>query len=220
MERDPLGFWRDYGAEPHASESVWLHDPSVIRVHDVNVLKALKEGVVLPPRPRTSYVLAIDPSVKGDAFGIALGHMEPNGDIVIDGTDALIPGRGGLNPLDVEAYIMRILDHYPVALVVSDLYFYVELQHKIKMRGVPVRIHRVKREDYERVKALFYAGKLSVPQDGRLIREMTTLIITPSGKITEPRGGSKDVSDAVANCVWALTQTRRRPYIGAVATIR
>jgi len=211
FERDPLGAWRDYGADPSAAIETYYRDKSIIQFSDrPNVLAMIAEGIRPVPEPFT-YMLAGDPALRHDAFGLALAHKEEDR-FIVDGVYRFVPDKE-IDPDEVKDFVLRVLDIYPVTHVVFDTWSFVHVQKAIQMKGAKVVNHIVRKADHDRVKELFYRKKLDVPRDDALRYELENLIIKPSGKVDHPRGGSKDVADALANVIWALHEIKKERIV-------
>jgi len=156
--------------------------------------------------PSASYVLVGDPALKHDAFGLAIGHLELD-EFHIDGLWKLkAEGNIELNPLDIKDKILGIVDAFHPFCAVFDTWGFPEIQEEIRRKGIPVETHIVNKENYDRVKELFYQGKLRVCNYPFVIEELQNLRLYRGKKVDHPPGGSKDVADALANCVWQLEE--------------
>ena len=204
--RDPIGFWRDFGCEPYTSADVYYRDPSILVYSGVNKLQMLAEGLE-PTVENTTYVLAGDPALKHDSFGLCLAHIQ--GDTyVIDGLYKFEPKKGEINPLEVLDFILKIVNYFPVRAAVFDTWHFAEAQERLRRLGIPVYNHIVRKPEHDRVKELFYKEKIKVPYYEPFDKEVRSLVVTPSMKVTHPRGGHDDVVSALANAVWLLDQKK------------
>jgi len=173
--------------------------------HETNVLTALQDGVVLPHPPH-DYCLAGDPALKHDRFGLALGHKEED-TIIIDGALAIGAERE-INPIEVQKFILKIADHFTLREAVFDTWYYPETLELLRAQGTRVENHIVKKQDYDNFKRLVYQQKVLLPNYNILREEFATLITTGK-KVDHPRRGSKDVADAVVNCVRLLSRQEK-----------
>ena len=185
LERDPLTFWRDFGAQPTASVELYFRDSSLLDncPRCTNVLELIYDNLRVEPRS-TYYVLAGDPAIRHDAFGLAIGHKEG------------------------DEFIIDVASVLPVRLAVFDTWHFALTQDMLRHKGIRVVNHVVKRQDYDALKELLHLGKITLPDYPQLFQELSQLMVLPSGKISEPRGGHKDVADAVCNVIWGLKQRR------------
>jgi len=218
LERDPLTFWRDFGAQPTASVELYFRDSSLLDncPRCTNILELIYDNLHVEPRS-TYYVLAGDPAIRHDAFGLAVGHKEGD-EFIIDGAFAFKPEHGEISPRRVHDFIIKIASVLPVRLAVFDTWHFALTQDMLRRKGIRVVNHVVKRQDYDALKELLHLGKITLPDYPQLFRELSQLIVLPSGKISEPRGGHKDVADAVCNVIWGLKQ-RRAYSLPLVTTI-
>jgi len=224
-ERDPLTFWRDYGAQPWSTLETYYREPEIIRFDPTlpNLLQIYFTENTLPPPPKHPLVLAGDPAKKFDAFGFALAHLEqkepqvpgePTGTVVVDGLYRLKPTKKReLDPIMIKDRILKLCKSYPIRLVVFDTWNYPELQESIRQLGIPVENHVVKKEDHDRVKMRLYYHKIRICPYEPLRQELQALRIINAKKVDHPKGGSKDVADALANAVWALEKSLTRRTI-------
>jgi len=199
FERDFLAAQRDFGAEPPVGASPFFADQSVLKLTDrSNMLAAIYEDVSISPLPH-DYVLAGDPSVRNNAFGFALTHEE-DGRIIADGLFRYLPTkRLEVDPVEIENFIMRIVDKVPVRTVVFDTWHYPTILSKLAARGVEIISHIVRKPDYDLLKAKLYENKLEICNFPDVIDELKSLEVSGS-KITT--NYSKDVSDALANAIY------------------
>ena len=77
-----------------------------------------------------------------------------------------------------------------------------------------VSTHIVRKEDYDAWKEAAYQRKVRLPRYEPLVRELKGLQVVNERRVDHPRGGSKDVADAVVNCWWLASRARRRPRAG------
>jgi len=213
---DPLAALRDFGVEPQAGEDVFFRNPAIIRyeTEKPNLLEMLYDffctskevKLELPPY---DYVLAGDPAPKHNAFGFALGHTE--GDyVIVDGALKVLPERE-IDPVSIRDFLLLIADTVPVRYAYFDTWTYPEALYMLKQKGVTVVNHIVKKEDYVYFKKLCYEKRVVLPNYEPLKVELESLL-TKGTKIECPRSGSKDIADAVVNCIYGLThQVRLRP---------
>jgi len=207
-KRDPITFWRDFGCEPYSGSDLYYKDHEVIKYVGLpNKLAMLAEGLT-PEVEAKPYVLAGDPALKHDAFGLVLAHIDDD-QYVVDGMWRFLPSkRAEISPLEVVNFILKVIDLFPVQAVVFDTWHFAELQEKIRRKGVPVYNHIVRKPEHDRVKELLYEKKLSLPYYEPFDKEIKSLIITPSSKVTHPKGGHDDVVSALANAIWLLDQKK------------
>jgi len=208
LEKDPLSFWRDFGAEPTAAVSPYFGNLDIIPDETIpNVLSMLAEGLEVRP-VSTNYILTGDPALRHDSFGLALGHRE--GDkFVVDGLYRFTPTKKHeIDPLEVKEFIKTVIRTLPVTACVFDTWNFPEAQEEIRRMGIPVHNHIVRKQDYDHLKNQFYQGKVILCNYPLVRQELSQLQLLSGTKVTEPKGGSKDVADALCNLIWALTHLK------------
>ena len=212
--RDPIGFWRDFGCEPTRSEVTFFRDPKKIeaRMTLANLLEILDGPQVRALISSDDYVMAIDPALRNDAFGIAIGHKTDD-TIYIDGAWRFVPESGEVNPHDVRKFINKVLEVFPVSVLLLDLWHFPELLEDIRLHGVEIVFHRVTLDDYSLLRERIMEGTILLPRYPVLLEELRNLILKGK-KVDHPRKGSKDVSDAVANVVQYLARkSEQLPFV-------
>lgn len=206
-KHDLAAFWRDYGCQP----SVWsaLQFPEGVRLDHINNV-LLDQDVVSTDVYR---VMAIDPAVRNDAFGVAVGYKPMFGKIIIDGVRNFrrTEGEVFIRPSELSDFIFKAIDRLNVGALVYDTWMFPELIEKVgEQKGIECVKHIVLKEDYDRWRELQNSPDdyLSVVYDDDLKIEANDLVIVNTGS-SKPKtdhrfGGSKDMADCVANCIWYL----------------
>lgn len=114
--KDPDAFDREIGAKFSKAVAGYLSAALVTRA----LGRGIKER---PPRPGVTYVAAIDPALKHDAFPLCIGHLEGHGMFV---QDLLQVWQGSRDqPLDPGVIIPLIghtISRYGIHTVMSDQY--------------------------------------------------------------------------------------------------
>lgn len=223
-DRDPLTFWRDFGAEPWSALETYYREPDIITFDGNirNVLQLFFEENVLLPSSGHIYVLSGDPAKKHDAFGFCLAHIEntgkrqegePNGTVIADGLYRLQPTKKReLDPMFVKNKILAVVKAFP-GYAVFDTWNYPEAQEAIRRQGVPVYNHIVGKTEHDSVKRRLYFGKLKLCPYAPVKEEMSHLQVKNARRVDHPKGGHKDVTDALANAVWLLENVLpQRPH--------
>jgi hypothetical protein len=193
----------NYSADPQSGESLYFGNLDIFKWSESgNLLDIMYND--LPPSQHEpfDYVLAGDPSLKHDHFGLALGHAE--GDkYIIDGAIAIGAERE-INPVEVSKFILKVADVYYLKEFTTDTWYYAETGELLRQQGTVVSNHIVTKEDYDNFKKLVYLNKIVLPES-KILREEISSIISTGAKIDHPRKGSKDVLDAVVNCIRILS---------------
>ena len=215
--KDPEGAARDYGAAPSRAISPFFRDPEILErcFTGKNPISATGLLQDFPVDHSAVYAVAGDPAPKHDAFGVAMGHRERSGKIVIDLVWAFVPDPkagivGEVDPHDVKTFYLSLIGRAPVTAALFDTYVYMDVRHALHNRGVEVLQNHVKLEEYQTLKDYVYSSAneregqtLVLPDDFRLRKEMLGLE-QRKGRIDHPPKGSKDVADCVAQIVYYL----------------
>ena len=212
-EKDPASFWRDYGANPEAAaEKIYFREPERIKKVMIlqNKLELLHQGILTDTMINRNfeYIIAIDPALKNDAFGISIGHLE-NSEVVIDGSFRFKPGHGfELSPLEVKTFLLKIISAFKPSVLLTDVWYFPETLEAVKDAGVSVVTHIVKKTDYDLLKERIYTNTIKLPRYNILYEELANLQVVNPKRVDHTHSGSKDVSDTVANIVQFLSQYR------------
>jgi len=178
---------------------------------------------ISPTEPRWVHV---DPSLSGDATGIAMGHVaglveiERKDDdterwtieeaplICIDFMLRVVPPVGGeIQFRNVRQLVYSLTEMgFLIKGVSADSYQSAESMQHYQYRGYQTARFSVEREDaYKLLKDAFYEGRVKMYEYPPVIGELRQLEFDKSsGKIDHPAGGTKDVSDAVCGVVVGL----------------
>ena len=199
-ENNLAAFWRDFGCQP----SIWnsLAFPNGV------ALSTMDNVLLVPPLDVNNQpyrVMAIDPAVKKDAFGIACGYRHRSGKIIIDGVHRFQKKEGNIMimPSEVKAYLNKVLPTLNVRVFLHDTWMYSDIIEEVMRKGIKTEQHIVTYNDYSTWLDLESNNKLSVVYDDALRLECDKLIVFPGAKpkIDHPSTGSKDMADSVANCI-------------------
>jgi len=209
---DPIGAMRDWAADPQAGNEVYFRDYERIvwDVDKINLLQLFKDGHKInhlignynycftgdPAGPKSTY----------NGFGMALGHKE--GSVHhIDGILRYQPTIGmEIDPIEMTDFMIDVMKVVPVRTAVFDTWNYPYAQEKIRRQGVEVK-HLVLREpQYQVFKEAAYTGMTRMVYYQPCLDEIKRILKTPGGRIDHPRRGSKDVIDAVVQCVNEMSQ--------------
>ena len=225
--KNPEGAMRDYGAVPSASIETWMKEAWRLegcRLRIGNPITSSNGALFLQdwwiPSPQYTYFMAGDPSYKGDAFGIALGHANEEGKAIFDFLgrfeSAKIEDRLEIDVDNVKSFILTtILRIQSVGALIPKVSFdtwnYPETVKAIRLQGVDVEQHTVKKADYDMVKERVYSNPPLVGWDENEMtevfeKEVSSVEAYASGRIDHPTEGSKDVSDAAANVVRMIVE--------------
>jgi hypothetical protein len=148
------------------------------------------------------YSLAVDPAFTSDAMGIALSHVQDN-KYHIDLAYRFTPTKahGEIQSEEVQLLIAAILDRFRVTHFTSDTYQYPTVIQFVESKGVPFEQHFVKKAEHDKLKEAIYSNNVTTYTNDILLFELKNLELVKGEKVDHPRGGSKDVVDAVANSI-------------------
>ncbi len=209
---DLAAFYRDYACQPNSSTGLMFPEP----LHFVREPNVLHEK---QPRLSVPRVLAIDPALRNDAFGVACGYLHPSGRIIVDGVTRFTrqSDEPYISPSLIKDFIVSRLTTHNIAALVFDTWMFPELIEDLEAHGLLCIKHIVRKQDYDRWKELDATGAVDVVYDETLKHETENLYIASETKVEHPLHSSKDVSDCVANVIWYLaTQTLPTPNVLAI----
>lgn len=196
-------FWKDYGCEPSMWSGVEFPD-GVILKQGINVLEPLTV-----PQQQRMRVMAIDPAVRNDSFGVAVGWKGDDGHIYIDGVTKFTRQDGDIiiKPTMIKDYIKKATNNLGIYALIHDTWMFPDIIEMVSEMGLITEQHIVKKVDYDLVRSLMAEDKLDIVYNQDLKMEMEQLIVTGGTKpnVDHTLTSSKDVADTVANVVWYLT---------------
>ena len=202
-------FYRDFACRPETAGG--LEFPEGLRsVPMINLL----QSNFRPKDPRMR-VLAIDPAVTNDSFGMACGYMDYTAGVVVDGVTKFT--RQGDEPYirasDIWKFIQEAVPRLNISAVVFDTWMYPDVIEKLQLKfGIVAEKHIVEKEDYDRWKGMQGENPetpVIVVEDVDLKREVENLVVIRGAKksrVDHPFNGSKDAADCVANVIWYLKE--------------
>ena len=215
-------FLRDYACEPSGNTTSVFPvsvdgKPRILFNYNMdNKLETLES------EDRIQRVLAIDPAVRNDGFGMACGYKEGN-HYVIDGVTRFMKteGEAYISPSEVRDLIMNAVVNLNIDTLIFDIWMYPELIEILDKRmGVECIKHIVRFEDYKRWVELQEGHlnkedgyKLDIVFNEVLFNEAKMLIvknIDGNPKVDHRANTTKDVSDCICNVLWHLTNTGDR----------
>lgn len=186
------------------------------------------EPILNPHVPRH---VRLDPSLTGDATGIAVGHIagytevvrrDENGKeysevapkIIVDFVLRVVP------PLEdeimlgtVRSLIYQLQEHgFNITYASSDSWQSADTKQKLKQRGIDCEIFSVDadKQPYQTLKVTVYEERLFCYPYAILLDELKFLEYDAvRGRVDHPEDGSKDVADAVCGLVYSLTMKSR-----------
>jgi len=173
----------------------------------------------------------IDPSLSSDATGLCVAHIsgwkdverrgEEQGKVYVEAAPIymvdlilkIVPPLGDELILgDIRRLVYEMATHgYSFAMVTMDSYQSADSLQKFKSKGYNAELLSVDKtmEPYENLKLALYEGRLFYYEYPPLLDELRKLEHDRDrNKVDHPVGGSKDVADALAGCLFTLSQHR------------
>lgn len=218
FNRDEANFARESLAQFQDSISGFI--PTIL------VEKATDYGVaVRPPQPGLTYVAAIDPAFRRDAFALTIVHNQ-EGTVFHDYSQRWIGTQAEpLSPALILDEMIPILKAYGLMMVYSDQYHLESLQQlflerAITMIGEPYTGQN-KSAKYGNLQQLFFQGRIRLLDNADLCREVKQLErkLAPSGivHVEAPAGQHDDLAStlclAVSNVMHLATAPSIEPKI-------
>ncbi len=210
-DRDPAAFDRECLAIFQDSLSGFF-DPKRIR-------EAVQDGVseVPPDLSQFTYVAAIDPAFKHDAFAFTIFHLDEDGMVVQDVVKRWKPQHGEtLNPDTIFSELHPYLQAYGIVNIFSDQYHLESLQQLAMRRGfiiegVPFKATN-KAMIYGSLQQLLNQHRIKLLDHAETLKELKQLERKLSGggvvQIAAPHGAYDDLAAVVAicanKCLWLV----------------
>ncbi len=201
-------FWRDFGCDPSAASSLQFPLGVTLDKKIPNILADIQNV----PQQNHPHIMAIDPAIKSDSFGVAVGYYDYGNDkVVIDGVTSFVPDSGSvLSASEIKHKLVHIIKKTKSYVLLFDIYMFPEiLEYAEKNLGMEVIQHIVTKDDYDRVREGMESGFLDITFNEYLKFELENLEIKKLSRlyrVDHPPGGSKDMSDCVANVVYYLRE--------------
>jgi len=217
-------FWRDFACQPEAAGG--LQFPEGITL--TPMVNVLRNSQYRDTQPRIR-VLSIDPAIKNDSFGIACGYRTLNDEIIIDGVHKFTKQTGNayISPQEVSAYIMEVIPRLNVNNLVFDTWMFPNIIEDVQQKyGIVATKHIVDKSSYDLWRGLQEdPGTISlmIVEDEDLQREGDSLVVksgeTKIPRVDHPFNGSKDLADAVCNCIWFLVNNKTQVQVPHLADL-
>lgn len=185
--------------------------------------------------PRAPRAVHIDPALSQCSAGLCLGHMagsrqvqrqtghlEPYMDeapqFVVDFILEIVPPpEQDLDFGIYEYFVMAFVQMgFPVRKVTADQYQAEYLLQRLEKKGFEVGKVSMDRtwEPYQHLKQCIYENRVSVYEYPPLMKELRSLEANWSKRrIEKPAGGSKDISDALAGCLYSLKSMQSTSFL-------
>jgi hypothetical protein len=178
--------------------------------------------------PKAIRHIHIDPSLKGDATGLCMAHVSGWKNVIRKAADGntyeerapvytvdfvlqIIPPIGDEIILgDVRQFVYDLSAHgYIISRVTLDGWQSADAIQTLTRKGYTSELLSVDRtmDPYENMKMAFYEGRVLMYEYEPLLQELRTIqkdLVRK--KVDHPPTGSKDIADAMAGCLYTLSQ--------------
>jgi DNA-binding phage protein len=205
LKKNPEAFWRDFGAQPSMSQESYYRDPERLEklfasskrenpIDSSGKLKSWFKG-----KPGMAYYLHADPSVKNDAYGLSLGHLDGKRTI-IDLAHRFIPVKGGeIDIREIEFFIMDLIQRgFSIKLFSYDTWQATGIAQCLNRAGIKSENRFILKDEHDYLKELIYTENIDIYMSEVLLKELKGLDLLAGKRVDHKRGGSKDIADAVA----------------------
>jgi hypothetical protein len=215
FERDPERARRDLGAQPSDAIDGFFTDHARLEAcYDDTLPNLMFSATRINKDWAGSFGMElryahVDLALKHDRAGLAIVHHE-HGRIVADLVTYFAVSDFAGDEIDLEAIrevlVMLAARGMRFGMVSFDGFQSADSRQLLKKAGIPTALLSVDRntEAYDTLKEWVYAGRLAMPDTERsrvFEQEARRLELVKGTKVDHPRGGSKDVADAVAGAV-------------------
>lgn len=127
----------------------------------------------------------------------------------VEGAMGIKASRGSEVDIDfVEGLFCFLKEHINIVWITSDSYESRSSRQTFKKLGINTGVVSTvtTNEPYTELKEAIKTGRILLPDNKILLKEIREIERMDNGKIDHPQQGSKDISDAVAACIYVLTR--------------
>ena len=215
-KRDPERFKRDYMAIPSLALEPYFKQYNLIEESiDSELESPLDENGKFKPSfkgdNRTWHAIHVDLSLKRDSTGLAMVHEEKDGLVIVDLMMRIkAPPGGEINFAEIRDIILEIRQRgFYLIKVTYDGWQSRDSIQILRNQGIACDVLSVDKDTcaYDILKAKIYEKKLKYYRYEPFLQEIRRLELINGTKVDHPqRGGSKDVTDAVAGAVYNIIE--------------
>lgn len=223
-QRNPETFKRDYMAIPSLALEPYFKQYDLIEKSvDDGLESPLDENGKFKPwfkgQKSIWYAVHVDLSLKRDATGLALVHEESEGVVVADLMMRIkAPPGGEIKFSDIREIILELQSRgFYIANVTYDNWNSADSIQILQNKGINCDVLSVDKDTraYDILKEKIYERKFKCYRYEPFLEEARRLELVNGTKVDHPpRGGSKDVTDAVAGAVYNIVKNTQ--YYGMV----
>lgn len=226
VTRESLEDDRDLDAKAYERECLAIFQDSLSGFLSSTLINnSVEKGVEeLEYNPTYTYVAAIDPAFRHDAFAFTIFHIDEEGNVVQDVIRRYKPEHGNVNNPDaIFSDIGPICQSYNIANVYSDQYHLESLQqlafkHGLLIEGVPFKATN-KAQIFGSLQQLLNQGRMRLLDNAECLKELRQLErrLTQGGvvQISAPPGLHDDLAAVTAicsyKCLWLLPKPKEAP---------
>jgi hypothetical protein len=203
VTRDELAADRQRDLKAFEREYLAIFQDSISGFFSVALVeRAVDRGITeRPPQSGFTYIGAIDPAFKRDAFGFTICHRDLNG-LVQDVTRRFVaPPGASLNPRSVLELIAPLCSAYGISVIFTDQWQLESLselarEFNLTLMGIPFTAQN-KARYYGNLQQAFAQNLIRILDDVETIRELKALERTMTGdsiKIAAPSGMYDDMA--------------------------
>jgi hypothetical protein len=211
VTRDELAKDRSRDLKAFEREYLAMFQDSISGFMPAMLVEAARMNGVreLAPSSELTYIAAIDPAFKRDAFAFTICHRASDGKIVQDVTRRFLAKPGeSLNPAAIVDALSIICRSYNTSILYSDQYQLESLQEIARgfglvIMGIPFTA-KSKAQMYGNLQQLFAQGNIRVLDDGETVKELKSLERTMTSdtiKISAPPGLGDDMATVLCLAV-------------------
>lgn len=229
--KDPNVFFTEYGAVFSDRTRGWVENEKDL-LDCVNPdLRPKYRAPALEP-----HFMGIDVALAGDYSAVAIGHLAPDGKIVLDLVERIKAGEGEFEDYDrlefddVADWLLDFTKRFYIVSGIFDQWLGIPMEQALKKRGITsleslYHSRQVSSNIYQNFKSLMLDRKIelydwplpSASEHSAHISELLELeqevISKYIVKVEAPgmEGKHDDMSDAIARMVWVASQSSKRP---------
>lgn len=214
--RDPEAFKRNYMAIPSLALEPYVKQFYLVeKCIDDNLESPLDGNGKFKPHFKgikgTWYAMHVDLSLKRDATGLALVHEEAERLIMADLMMRIqAPPGGEIMFSDIREIILELQNRgFNIAILTYDGWQSIDSIQILRSKGINCDVLSVDKDTraYDILKGKIYEGKFKCYRYEPFLEEVRRLELVNGTKVDHPpRGGSKDVADAVAGAVYNIVE--------------
>lgn len=194
--------------------------------------------------PKAARHIHIDPAYRKDSVGFCMAHISGWKDVLRRAEDGevfqerqpiyfvdvilrIVPPVGDEIVLgDLRRLVYELSAHgFIITLVTQDTWQSIDALQQLKQKGYAAEHLSVdtKMDPYEALKTAFYEDRINIYRYPTVFKELRELELDAKRqRVDHPKKGSKDTSDALAGCIYTLSQhqaTQPLPVLrGAMAS--